>query len=75
MPCKSCDAPIMWVTTESGKKMPLDRVPVPDGNVVLRGVDEPVAVYVTDKRPAIEGERRYTSHFATCPNAASHRKS
>lgn len=40
--CRSCAAPIFWIVTTHGKKMPVDR----DG----------------------------TSHFATCPNAAAHRR-
>jgi Zn-finger protein len=41
--CKSCLAPIYWIETQAGKRMPVN----------ANGV----------------------SHFADCPNAASHRKS
>ncbi len=40
--CKSCERPMIWAETMSGKVNPLDRVG--------------------------------TSHFATCPHAARHRK-
>jgi hypothetical protein len=32
--CRSCGAPIRWVVTEKGKRIPLDRDPQPDGNIV-----------------------------------------
>ena len=57
--CSSCDAPIYWVTLESGKRMPLDR-----GRQVRVG-------FVSGRGFVAMGS--YTSHFATCPNAARHR--
>ncbi len=60
--CRSCGAPIVWVVMRpSGKKMPLDAKPVT--RIVLNLDDD-------------RGEVRdtYLSHFATCPNAAQHRK-
>lgn len=42
--CRSCRAPIVWAFTDTGRKMPVDREPVPmtgllaevrDGNLVL----------------------------------------
>lgn len=67
--CRSCQKEIIWAKTTSGKAMPIERAV--DGNlVVVKGVahvipkgDEPVA-----------GMQRFVSHFATCVNAASHRK-
>lgn len=47
--------------------MPVDADPTPDGNVVM--VDGR-AVVTTDPPP---GARRFTSHFATCPNAGEWR--
>ena len=66
--CKSCGARIIWAITGNGKKMPVDAKPTDKGNIVLEG-EEPVAVYVDP------GTGTHTSHFATCPNAAEHRKS
>lgn len=58
--CRSCGEPILWVRTAAGKMMPLDAVPRVDGNVM---------------REFADGSRLYyVSHFATCPNAASHRR-
>jgi hypothetical protein len=53
--------------TESGKRMPIDTTPSADGNLVLIGMGaHPV--------PAKWTGDRYKSHFATCPNAAQHRR-
>lgn len=70
--CKSCTAGVVWAVTKSGRRMPINVTPDPHGNVILKtGGEVPVAV-VTVQPPA-EGEVRYTSHLATCPNAAQHR--
>ncbi|MBF0501471.1 MAG: hypothetical protein HQM09_15125 [Candidatus Riflebacteria bacterium] len=66
--CKSCGASIRWVKTEAGKSMPIDDKPNPAGNIVI---ENGVATVRTDK-PA--NTRLYISHFATCVNAAKHRK-
>ncbi len=33
--CRSCGAPVYWTETEKGKRMPVDREPGDDGNIVL----------------------------------------
>ena len=71
--CSSCGASIIWCKTESGKAMPLDAEPVPDGNIQLDSQGQ--ATYMKKG----DDERwhnvvRFKSHFATCPNAATHRK-
>jgi hypothetical protein len=59
--CKSCEAEIVWVESEDGRRHPLnDRVltvaiPVGDNPLVVR--------FVTAR----------SSHFATCPQADQHR--
>jgi hypothetical protein len=70
---------LLWARTERGKKMPLDAKPVADATVEMRGL------FVLRDRESSEGplaiaawglegaEPHYISHFATCPNAASHR--
>jgi hypothetical protein len=75
--CRSCRAPILWVGTERGKAMPLDRDPYdgdsPRGLFVIRVVDEKaLAIAVTPD--AFPGEPLYRSHFVTCPHAAQHRR-
>lgn len=62
--CRTCEAPVYWCHTRSGKRMPVDAVPSPDGTM---GID---ADGVVGKRT---GGPRYTSHFATCPDADKHR--
>jgi hypothetical protein len=70
--CKSCGAPIRWAKTVSGKSMPVDVEPAANGNVVF--LDDKTVI-VSGPRARIEGdERRYTSHFATCPQASQHRR-
>ena len=73
-PCRSCGAMLRWVRTRAGKAMPLDAEPNPTGNVVL-GEDGTARVLT---RKQVEGGgivgERYTSHFATCPNAERHRR-
>lgn len=57
--CTSCNADIVWCETPSKKRMPLDAKPQ-KLVVIIDGVG-----HVKDC---------YTSHFATCPAAASHRR-
>jgi hypothetical protein len=33
--CKSCGAELEWAITTEGHRIPLDKVPVPDGNIVF----------------------------------------
>ena len=70
--CRSCGAPIIWVETERERKMPIDRMPTEDGNVEIIGMKagvQIVKVHRNANTPALFAERRYTSHFVTCPNA------
>lgn len=69
--CRSCSAPIIWIkTSATGKPMPLDRDPVPDGNVVIR--DGLAVVLTAEESP--DTTRRFLSHFSTCPDGKAHRK-
>lgn len=78
--CRSCRAAIIFVPTKSGKRMPIDPEPYDDGNVVLRvpagmmGSGEKVAHLLADTEAPLEGELRFRSHFASCPNAKRHRR-
>ncbi len=60
-PCGSCGAAIFFARSRNGAPMPLDAVPVM--RVVLQGDDGHAQIVKT-----------YSTHFATCPNAAQHRK-
>lgn len=81
--CRSCGAPIRWITTEHGRKMPVDEEP-------MQGIEEPRGAYTvfldsgacTRIRRFLPGEPRYEqitvegrqSHFATCPESKTWRK-
>lgn len=61
--CRSCGAAILWlVMRPSGRRMPVDAKP--EKRITIDDIDEGVGE-MTDT---------YVSHFATCPNAAQHRK-
>lgn len=68
--CRSCGASIFFAPTSAKRLMPLDAEPHPEGNVILdrHGVAE---VHPVGMAP---GAVRYRSHFASCSNAAAHRK-
>jgi hypothetical protein len=73
--CKSCGAAITWAKTIKGRPIPLDARPSPRGNVIIS--EEGVALVYRDSSaiaPRYADEPRYLSHFATCPNADTHRK-
>jgi hypothetical protein len=81
--CRSCKAEIRWAFTEQGKRMPLDVDPREDGNLIVVGRREGEDGAVPIVRSLKKGEGdltlfepplRYVSHFATCPDAAQHRR-
>jgi hypothetical protein len=71
-PCRACGAPMVWVRTAKGKAMPLDAEPTPDGAFVFDGDPEDRRVTCIGEKAVYSGER-FTSHFATCPDAKSFR--
>jgi len=66
--CKSCGAEIIWCQTPAGKLMPLDSRPE------TRWVFGEAAGHGDGTRTA-RSAQTYMSHFATCPDAAQHRRS
>lgn len=71
--CDSCEAPIDWTVTEAGKRMPVDAGEREDGNVIVtagtrNGRPVLLSRAVTGGELPMPGERRTTSHFATCPD-------
>lgn len=74
--CGSCKAEIDWGRTAADKPVPIDAVPVEDGNLAVRRDDDGQlrtrVVRLGD--PLEPDEKRGSSHFATCPNADRHRK-
>lgn len=66
--CGSCGAEITWARTEKGKPMPVDAAPNERGNLIVeRGACRVATLFDPP------GER-HTSHFASCPDHAQHRK-
>lgn len=74
--CRSCRRPITWAITRNGKRMPMDAVPVDDGDWRIELVDgERRIVRIVPGGPELDpGVERYSSHFVTCPNADEHRR-
>ena len=78
--CRSCGRQIIWIRTRAGRNMPCDTTLINyslDGN----GTDNIVTPSGTVLRCNAQGispEKAdgagYISHFATCPNAANHRR-
>jgi hypothetical protein len=69
--CNSCHREIRWAkSATTGKSMPLDPEPTPDGNLVVeRGVFR--AATAEDKRLHRD---LFVSHFSTCPQAEKWRR-
>lgn len=70
--CRSCNAEIVWAWTAANKSMPVDAAPTDAGT--LRLLDLPTGPRVEviadpDQWMLIPEVGRYTSHFATCPQA------
>ena len=57
--CRNCKAPILWVDTKNGKKMPLNDKPFSAVHV-KEGIGEVIQVHMP--------------HWATCPGADQFRK-
>jgi hypothetical protein len=80
--CRSCGADVLWAEWASGKKMPVDaepdmRPPPKGGSLVLSRRDPAGAdKLIVEKWREEHGSKRnrYTSHFATCPNAGDWRR-
>lgn len=75
--CRSCTAEIEWALTEAERRIPLDPGHDPAGNLAelppAPGI--PLRVRAIAAGEIVDpGVRRRVSHFATCPQAASHRK-
>ncbi len=73
--CRSCGRLVIWAVTKNGKRMPVDASPTSDGTIALdEGPDGAVKASVAGPAPELLWEPRYTSHFATCPEAARWRR-
>jgi hypothetical protein len=71
--CRTCGASIVWAKTPTGKSMPVDFEPASGGNVILdEGPEGLLAVLCHES--AVVDKPRHKAHFATCPQAAEHRR-
>jgi hypothetical protein len=80
--CRSCKAEISFaITSKTGSRIPLDVTPGPDGNIAIvgrSGTGVPIAHIF--RKADLELARDYgavelfTTHLATCPNAAQWRQ-
>jgi len=66
--CKACEAEILWAETQTGKRMPLNAVPHPDGEWLVEGGRCRLA------GPDPATGPRYTPHWATCSSAPLFRR-
>ena len=74
--CRSCGAPIVFITSTKGRRVPCDAQAVKFRRF-LGGPDKvvtPNGEVLTGKISEDGNETGYISHFATCPNANAHRK-
>lgn len=71
--CRSCKAEMYWCITPDGKNMPVNAKPDPVGGFVVTQKSDG-KLYAEPYYPAQHPSRnRFTSHFATCPDAGSWR--
>lgn len=69
--CRSCEAEIIWVETEKGKRMPIDAEPGPGGRFTLSDDGKTVAFVHTH----MARDDLYSSHFETCPDSKDWKRS
>lgn len=72
--CGSCNAPIIWATTQALKLMPVDAEPVAGGTIAIDQRDGRTYCRVVDSKHLFGRTDLHKSHFATCPDAGSWRK-
>lgn len=78
--CRSCGAPVKWVSTATGKKMPVNEglifvLPDTEGDTTIVSRDGMVVkgrLVMAGTDGAVQGN---ISHFATCPQAGEWRRS
>ena len=68
--CRGCEAPIVWMTTPKGKKVPCDAYPVSytvgGKDPVVTPSGEIVRATIRPEQPGVT-RRGYRPHWATCP--------
>ena len=72
--CRSCGEQIIWTVTSTGKKMPVDADTSSEGTFRLEESGDQMDVVAVFAKKGSEPEL-HVSHFATCPDRSSWRKS
>ena len=73
--CRDCGAEIFWAKWASGKAMPVDYNPVPEGTLCVRFFPGHVTVrFLTAEDILRNNPPRYQSHCDTCSARASNTK-
>lgn len=67
--CNYCAAPIRWITTSTGKSMPVDAAPDPNGNVAILGGKAAVLGPAKATAARAGGVELHLHHAVNCPNA------
>lgn len=82
--CRSCNALIFWAISAdalgtpkrrpdgSVVKISMDPFPVPDGNLMLVSPGKVAPIGAANL--GVPRDERWRTHFATCPNASTHRR-
>ncbi|MFJ5638694.1 hypothetical protein [Streptomyces sp. NPDC093223] len=67
--CRDCRRPVLWTTTEAGKRLAVDPEPDPQGNAAVwrDGTGTTRSRRPSDELPLTGWERLYMPHVATCP--------
>src|SRR4051794_27691345 len=75
--CGECGARIVFVVmVDTNRPLPVDPLPVADGNVCARQIGNRWHGYViSEARPANPQMQRYAAHFGTCPDRQDRRAS
>lgn len=71
-PCRRCGQPVWWEETVNGKRLPLDPLPHPMGNVVLRPSGTQLLAFVHGNGELPLSRAAYRPHHATCPQSSRH---
>jgi hypothetical protein len=68
--CQACGQRIVFVKMiATGKRLPVDPIPVDDGNVSARLVGQNHHGYVISaEHPPAAGWARFAAHYGTCPD-------
>lgn len=70
----TCDADIIWTkNAATGRSMPVDLEPSPDGNVELAMLPDGRVESVVHGQPPLDGRPLRLNHFVTCPDSDSFR--